>query len=305
LREPLFLRSCAFSVGSARPVASLLEEGVLSPESYEDCVDRGITAYCVKNGSVAAMCADAISQATSKAGLLPEQIDCVVVAHATPCCSVNPDVVSELYPGVPQVSLRAQDCAVFSAGIEAAAEQIAAGAATNILLLLTGHVPAGTSRYNPQLGTIFGDGAAACIVSSKRGELAVIAVESALWASAPRADPAQPTGEEMLEDFQRLRNLLRRSYEHAATSPADVAAIFGTHGSQIYLELMAEAAGVPYERVYAAAMRQYGHVFACDNLIALTHFLRDPQFPLTGVLCLVGWSPRAAGVVLLKGAQLV
>jgi 3-oxoacyl-[acyl-carrier-protein] synthase III len=163
---------------------------------------------------------------------------------------------------------------------------------------VAGHVPPGMSRYNPELGTVFGDGAAACIVSSRRRGFAVLAAEN--WVGNTPAPVSPTTGEQMLEDFQRLQNLLRLSYEAAMITPAAVTALCGTHGSQIYLELMAEAADLPYERVYDAAMHEFGHVFACDNLIALAHFLARRGAGPSRVFCLVGWSPRAAGVVLLE-----
>jgi hypothetical protein len=47
-------------------------------------------------------------------------------------------------------------------------------------------------------------------------------------------------------------------------------------------------------------MQEFGHVFACDNLIALAHFLAHRGHVAGRIFCLVGWSPRAAGVVLLE-----
>jgi 3-oxoacyl-[acyl-carrier-protein] synthase III len=271
LPDSLFLHSFAFSVGPPRSVESLWREGVLPAAAYEDCIDRGITRFCAAERPLDALRSDAIGRTLSMAGMAAE------------------DVV--------QLELRAQDCAALSAGVGAAAERISSGAAAHVLLVLTGHVPPGTSRYSPELGTVFGDGAAACIVSSKRAGFELLAMES--WERGGRQQPGQPTGEQLLEDFQRLRNLLRTSYECAAVTPADITAIFGTHGSRIYLDLMAEAAGVPYERAYAGAMQEFGHVLSCDNLIALSHFLRYTKPGPDRVFCLIGWSPWSAGVILL------
>jgi 3-oxoacyl-[acyl-carrier-protein] synthase III len=264
LHSPIFLHSFAFSVGSPRPIESLRQDGVLSADAYEDCIGRGIASFCAAERPLAALSSEAIARTLSMAGIARE--------------------------GVARVDLRAQDCSAFSAGVEIAAERIANGAAEHVLLVLTGQVPAGASRYSPELGTVFGDGAAACIVSSKRAGFELIAVESCV-----RSGPAQ-----LFQDFQRLRNLLRTSYECAAVAPADITAVFGTHGSRIYLELMAEAADVPYERVYAGAMQEFGHVLACDNLIALSHFLRNSGARRDRVFCLIGWSPWSAGVILLR-----
>ena len=290
--EPIYVDGCAYSVGRPHPIEALLREGVLSLESFADCRDRGITTFCAGGDSIAQMRATASARAIASAGLSADAVDCVVVANAM-------DVPVELSEA--RVVLQAQDCAAFCAGIEAAATQIAAGGAENVLLLLTGHVPREQSRYNAELGTIFGDGAAACIVSSRPRGFAVIAAESWLESNPPRVSQAtQPTGEQMLRDFQKLQNLLRLSCEGAAISPAAITALCGTHGSRIYLELMAEAAELPDERVYGDAMQEFGHVFACDNLIALAHYLETHRsVGRERVFCLVGWSPRAAGVVLL------
>jgi 3-oxoacyl-[acyl-carrier-protein] synthase III len=297
LSEPIYVAGCAYSVGRPHPVESLLREGILSLETLEDCRDRGITTFCAGGDSIAQMRTTVTARALASAGLSAEGIDCVVVADAM--ADAMADVPVELSEA--RVVLQAQDCAAFGAGIEAAAAQIATGSAENVLLLLTGQVRREQSRYNPELGTIFGDGAAACIVSSRPRGFVVIAAESWRESNLPRVSPAtQPTGEQMLRDFQKLQNLLRLSYESAAISPAAVTALCGTHGSRIYLELMAEAAELPYERVYGDAMQEFGHVFACDNLIALAHYLeKHPGSERERIFCLVGWSPRAAGVVLL------
>jgi 3-oxoacyl-[acyl-carrier-protein] synthase III len=289
LRSPIFVDGCAFAVGEPQPVESLLRQGALSPESYEDCLGRGIKTFCA-GGSIAEMGATAAARAITAAGIPADAIDCVVVS--------DPSSSGPMELGKTRIVLRAQDCAAFCAGIEAAAQQIAGGTAENVLLLLTGHVPAGTNRYNPELGTVFGDGAAACIVSSRRRGFAVISAES--WLRNVSARATQPPGEQLLQDFQGLQSLLRLSYESAAISAAAVTVLCGTHGNQIYLELMAEAAGLSYERVYDDAMQEFGHVFSCDNLIALSHFLRRHGAQRGRVFCLVGWSPLAAGVVLLE-----
>ena len=289
MRSPIFVDGCAFEVGVPQPIESLLRQGALSPESYEDCLGRGIKTFCA-GGSIAEMGTTAASRAIEAAGISADAIDSVVVTDSSSGCPI------EL--GRERIALRARDCAAFCAGIEAAAEQIAGGTAENVLLLLAGHVPAGTNRYNPELGTVFGDGAAACIVSSRRRGFAVISAESWQRTASPLA--TQPLGEQLLQDFQGLQNLLSLSYDSAAISADTVTALFGTHGSQIYLELMAEAAGLPYERAYGDAMQEFGHVFSCDNLIALGHFLRRHGAQRGRVFCLVGWSPLAAGVVLLE-----
>jgi 3-oxoacyl-[acyl-carrier-protein] synthase III len=297
LPEPIYVDGCSYSLGRPQPIESLLREGVLSPESFEDCRDRGITTFCAGGDSIAQMRSTASARAIAAAGLSADNVDCVVVADATP--EGPRDVPAELSEA--RVVLQAPDCAAFCGGVETAAEQIGAGTAENVLILLTGHVPSGQSRYNPELGTVFGDGAAACIVSSKPRGFAVIAAESWMESNPVRVSRAtQPSGEQMLQDFLRLQNLLRLSYESAAITPAAVTALCGTHGSQIYLELMAEAAELPYERAYVDAMQEFGHVFACDNLIALAH-LREHRSAVgrDRVFCLVGWSARAAGVVLL------
>jgi 3-oxoacyl-[acyl-carrier-protein] synthase III len=293
LPSSIYLDGCAYSVGVSQPLESLLREGVLSPEAYEDCIGRGITTYCAGGGSIDEMCATASARAIASAGLSADAIDYVVVADGAP------PVPSQLRKA--QVVLQARDCAAFCTGVEAAAAQITAGSAKNVLLLLSGHVPGGQSRYSPELGTIFGDGAAACIVSSRRRGFAVKSAQSWLQIRPPQARPAEaPTGEQMLQDFQRLQDLVTLSYESAMITPAAITALCGTHGSQIYLELMAEAAELPYERAYSAAMQEFGHVFACDNLIALAHFLTHRGRAGGRVFCLIGWSPRAAGVVLLE-----
>jgi 3-oxoacyl-[acyl-carrier-protein] synthase III len=306
LPNRFYLHGCAYSVGLPLTIETLLKEGALSPESYEDCTGRGITTFCVADRGVEAMSAVSIGRTMETARFSADQIDCVVVAHSTSCDSDPADSIRELGSplGPGAVVLQGRDCAAFATALQMATERITEGPAKNVLLVLTGHVPPGTPRYSPQFGTVFGDGAATCIVSSSTGSFEILSIESGTRDTGPRAAPgAAPSGDEMLRDFQRLRNLLSVSYECAGISPADVSTLFGTHGSQIYLELMAEAAEVPYESVYDRALRELGHVFSCDNIIDLAHFSQHHARQRDRVLCLIGWSPLAAGVVLLKEVE--
>jgi 3-oxoacyl-[acyl-carrier-protein] synthase III len=95
LPSPIYVDGCAYSVGDPQPIETLLREGVLSPETYEDCVGRGITTYCAGGPSIVDMTASARARAIASAGLSPGAIDSVVVAD------------------------QASDCAAFCAGIEA------------------------------------------------------------------------------------------------------------------------------------------------------------------------------------------
>jgi 3-oxoacyl-[acyl-carrier-protein] synthase III len=305
-KQHIFIQGPAFSAGQPQPLEYFLESGVLTRSSYEDCCDRNVTAICVDNRPLSQTCAAAITQTLRSAGLHAKEVDCVIVVLSTPTrpgCQEEYDLIDLHRIGLhcKVVTLDIHDCTAVSVGVKVAIEHIQRDAMKNILLLLVGHTPTGMNRHSSQLGTIFGDGAATCIISAARSGFEVAAVGTYGNPNIPSAAKSKDGyGEQLLQSFEKLRELVRLTLEQANSAPDAVRAVFGTHGGQIYFELMAEAADLSYEKVYSRAMQGYGHIYSCDNIIALADFLNHHGPCDDRVFCLIGWGPRGAGVVILR-----
>ena len=100
-----------------------------------------------------------------------------------------------------------------------------------------------------------------------------------------------------------LSEISERVLGDAGVSPPEIRALFGTSGSLMYLNLMAEATQVPLERVYKEGLATYGHVHACDNFIGLKDYFETKRPQGGDHYMMMGWSPYvvSASVVRVVG----
>jgi len=300
-----FLTGAAFSIGQPRRLEDLLEAGLLSQETYEECRERDLATICVDSRPLAEGCAASVSKTLERSGLSADRVDRVVVVLSTPMRPGLPDEYDRLE--LHNIGMRDRvtrldvyDCTAFAAGIQVACEHIEDPGVHNVLLLLVGHTPVGMPRHNAKLGTVFGDGVASCIITKYRQGYELAAVRRRGNPLAEGDHTETDYGEVLFRNFARLRSLVRLTLARANTDSSLITAIFGTHGGQIHFQLMAEAAGSHEETVYAAAMQRYGHIYSCDNIIAFADFLE--HYPVTDerLFCFIGWGPRGAGAVILR-----
>jgi 3-oxoacyl-[acyl-carrier-protein] synthase III len=155
------------------------------------------------------------------------------------------------------------------------------------------------NRLGPQANTIFSDGAASCIVSSGSGEFEICAIESMInthLGSMGRSGNVAQTHGGLLD----LRELSRKVCAKSGVQAKAMRAFFGTNASLGHLNFMAQAAGMPLDKVYEDDVAAYGHLHSCDNLISLKNYsAKHPLAPNDHVL-LTAWSSHVVSAAVLR-----
>jgi 3-oxoacyl-[acyl-carrier-protein] synthase III len=155
------------------------------------------------------------------------------------------------------------------------------------------------NRLGPQANTIFSDGAASCIVSSGSGEFEICAIESMIntqLGSMGRSGNVAQTHGGLLD----LRELSRKVCAKSGVQAKAMRAFFGTNASLGHLNFMAQAAGMPLDKVYEDDVAAYGHLHSCDNLISLKNYsTKHPLAPNDHVM-LTAWSSHVVSAAVLR-----
>ncbi len=260
-----FVSGIAYSLGTVTPIDELQGTEAISAEILTCLKQRGLTNFCKETRATPDMCLSSVSETLRSASLTPERIDAILFANA--------------YPDWSPAEETALLAAFFRAGF----------GRTHIMgLTLQGCSACGTALR----------------VASDLTKNRLI-IDNALVVLCGRVSNGSRLG------------------PHAATINGDGAASciisseqgqfeilasqsqtnFGTSGSLMYLNLMAEATQVPLDRVYKQGLATYGHVHACDNLIGLKDYLETRGAQSGDHYMMLGWSPYvvSASVVRIVG----
>jgi 3-oxoacyl-[acyl-carrier-protein] synthase-3 len=294
-----YLSHIGYSVGAPRPVEALSEKEDIGPDALETFRQRGLRDYREDARSVPDMCMASALETLGGAGLRPEDIGSVLFASSNSDVLVEDDEETALFAAMREsgfergriLGLTLQACsAVGDALAVAAALAARAGDAAPVLVVVFGQKKK-TSRTGPQANVIFSDGAASCLVSTQEGAFKVCASEGVtntrLGEMGRTASIAQFQG-----GLIELREVTQSVCEAAGVSVGDVRAFLGTNAGVGHLQLMAHAAGVPEDRIYADDVASYSHVHSCDNLISLRHYAETNDLIPGDVFLLLSWSPH-------------
>jgi 3-oxoacyl-[acyl-carrier-protein] synthase-3 len=201
------------------------------------------------------------------------------------------------HPYAPVFEVGRRECSGFESGLFLAKSAVASGALQSVLLLTYGRISARQSRVSQDGNLVIGDGAASCIVSNEPGDLEVL--------DATTADDRDytPTEDKYARSARQLK-LLSESvsllFQRTGVSPDQITYLLGTNGSELLLNILADAAQVSAERIYLKGLAEFGHAFSCDNLVGLKGLLAGRHLSVGDHILLISWSPRISGTAILK-----
>jgi 3-oxoacyl-[acyl-carrier-protein] synthase III len=291
--------SICYSVGKIRPIAALLDSGV-DQGALDSLAAKGIQNFCEDSRAAHDMCMACVKDTLSESGLRASDINAVVIGPSR----AKWDLAAEqsLLAALASIGLsRMQACSVANAALDLARLLVLAHSKVkNVLVIVFGKNDE-DSRLAPEAATLFSDGAVSCIVSSDFGNLEIVGAASA-------TDPALAALEWTGSNFGRylqsgiasLHAVCVSVYEQGQVAPRDIAAVFGTNGSSIYLQMIGFAAEVPSDRVYSENLSRYGHVYGCDNLIGIRDRMLAQDFDSGAHVISVAWAPNVASACLLR-----
>jgi 3-oxoacyl-[acyl-carrier-protein] synthase III len=299
-----FLSHIAYSVGAAQPIETL--QGQLSTAELESFRQRGLRSYRDDPRSVPQMCVASALGTLRDAGLDPGDVDSLLLVSSNADALVEDDDETALFAALHEagferariIGLTLQACSACGDALRVAGGLVRGGGASRpVLVVVFGQKR--TDRLGPQANLVFSDGAASCVVSGERGTFEVCASESITntqLGSMGRAGSIAQFHGGMIE----LRDVARRVSEDAGVRLDDVRALLGTNAGVGHLHLMAQAAGVPIEKVYEGDVEDYSHLHSCDNLISLKHYSERYRLAAGDVFLLLSWSPHVFSASVLR-----
>jgi 3-oxoacyl-[acyl-carrier-protein] synthase-3 len=271
-----FLSGLAYSVGRIKSIDALAGTESASTELLDTLKSRGLKNFCEDNRTIPEMCLASALQTLQKTNLTPAQIHAVVFTSSNSDGLVADDDETALFTALHGagftktriIGLTLQACSACGEALQIACDLIN-DPAKKALVIVFGKKKA--NRLGPQANTIFSDGAASCIISSDSGEFEICAIESMIntyLGSMGRTGNVAQTHGGLLD----LRELSKRVCEKSGVKPKTMRAFFGTNASLGHLNFMAQAAGMPLDKIYEDDVAEYGHLHSCDNLISLKNY---------------------------------
>lgn len=249
------------------------------------------------------MCRASVVTSLQTAGVCAKNVDTILFANSTAgwsaadeaalLCAFNDiGVVSGKIIG-----LQFQSCSGLGCVLDIARGLLRQGHSSLILIILCGQVKNGMKRLDPDSRTVFGDGAATCIVSARPAGFEVLSTMTLIDPSliVQKKSSSLPRAR-----FRNLCETIERAYSEAGIGPENVNVVLGTNGNIFYLDLIAEAARVPPDKIYKNDLGKFGHIFSCDNLISLVNYETHNQISPGDHFLVIGWAPFAVGAAVLR-----
>lgn len=242
---------------------------------------------------------EAALKAMEKAGVTPEEIDCILVATLTPDY-ITPSTASLLQYQLKAVNAAACDiqaaCTGYLYGLSIAKAYIDSGLYETVLLVAAEKLSSVVNYKDRNTCVLFGDGASAAIVSKKGkglnirdislgsdGELAELVI---LPAGGSRKPASQETvceglhfikmeGKEVFKHaVRRMEGACKTYLERAGMLESEISWLIPHQANIRIIEAMAKRFQVPMERVYMT-IHKYGNTSASSVGIALDELIRE------------------------------
>lgn len=299
-----FLSGLAYTVGEIRPIDALAGVDSVTVELLNTLKSRGLKNFCEDSRTIPEMCLASALQTLQATNLTPAQIHAVVFTSSNSDGLVTDDDETALFAALHAagfvktriIGLTLQACSACGEAFQIACDLIN-DPAKKALVIVFGKKRA--NRVGPQANTVFSDGAASCIVSSGSGDFEICASESMIntyLGSMGRKGNINQTHGGLLD----LRELSKRVCEKSGMQPKAMRAFFGTNASLGHLNFMAQAAGMPLEKVYQDDVAQYGHLHSCDNLISLKNYSTKHPLAPNDHMMLTAWSSHVVSASVLR-----
>jgi 3-oxoacyl-[acyl-carrier-protein] synthase III len=299
-----FLSGLAYTVGRITPIDALAGVDSVSLELVNTLKSRGLRHFCEDCRTIPEMCLASALQTLDATHLTPAQIYAVVFTSSNSDGLVTDDDETALFSSLHTagftktriIGLTLQACSACGEAFQIARD-LGTDPARKALVIVFGKKR--SNRVGPQANTVFSDGAASCIVSSEHGNFEMCASESMIdtyLGSMGRTGNVNQTYGGLLG----LRELSKRVCDKSGVQPKAMRAFFGTNASLEHLNFMAQAAGVPLDKVYDDDVAEYGHLHSCDNLISLKNYsTKHPLVPNDYVM-LTAWSSHVVSASVLR-----
>ncbi len=292
---------------------SYVPERVLSNKDFEQMVETTdewiFTRTGMKERRIAAeneftsdMGAEAAKKALSAANLTADSIDLVIVATATPdYVSLSSACLVQHLIGAKNAS--AMDiqaaCSGFLYGITTAKAFIESGLYHNVLVVASEKLSSIVNYKDRSTCILFGDGAAACVVSNRPGKGLLIQTqclgadgEFAPLGFVPAGGCRLPASEETVREskhyihmtgseifkhaVRKMENACKVCLDQSGLKESDISWLIPHQANMRIIEALAKRFEVPRERVYVT-IHKYGNTSASSIGIALDELLHKEE----------------------------
>jgi 3-oxoacyl-[acyl-carrier-protein] synthase III len=297
----VYLGSFASELGKQVALEDANDDGVY--RQLAALREQGLACCRVTDRSVASLAAASSQQSLAAAGGADAGaiVFCTDTAPELTPTSEAWDLMLELgLPRTPVTVVGGSGCGNLEPGLSVARSLILLDGLATVLLVTSDRNRART-RYLDNGQTVMSDGAASCIVSSQpvpgpsfslrglarsfRADIGTVAVRRIMVARAT---------------VEAVETTVRRAVEALPLAVGDIRYLLTGNYGRTPLELLAESAGFPADRVYGPMISQNGHCFAGDVLVGLGSLIETDELDDGDHVMLLTASPRSWSAAVLR-----
>lgn len=298
------LAGVSYVSGPCEPIGMWCEGAGLNDSVARDLACMGLGFVAREPHDRAMVLAGCMHAAVQRAGL--RSTDIAAVCFAPPSFEWSRALEAELFGALaetglqrlPVVGLGLQGCSAIGAAVETGTA-LALRRQGPVLLVLSA-LPEGGARYDAASARLFGCGAACAVIGRGLGANRLLSAAWASDAALAAASLAQSGPGAFQPGWQLLREVIAQALAEAGCEARDVSFLCGSNVNQPALAATAMAAGVPRDRIWSGGLRELGHLYSADGLIALAHLEESGRLRGGERILVAEWSDFTASAVVLE-----
>jgi len=301
----LGISGISYVVGNRLPISALVERGTIGATAEKALAANGLIYFRESHCDSRELYISSVEQTLNEAGLGISDICGVVFAQP----SVDWDLESETdllhalgrvgFESGPVVGVALQGCSALAA-VLSNAMQLVVTYSRPVLVIMSGLCCRGSGRYKPHLGTILSDGVSSAIVSSEKQQFSILSFRTHTNIRLSTAPKSSDTSRYLNQSYKTISSVVTETLASADVLLDDVKLFCGTNTNVCSLEFLSVSLGVKSDRMWSEDLREMGHLYSCDNLIALKNAPSSGRIRTGDIVLLVGWSPYTVGAVVVK-----
>jgi hypothetical protein len=291
-----------YSVGKPRNISELVASEGADSKIVTMLEARGLQRFCEEARPMDEVLWEVASVSLESSGNTVRDVDGILIVNSP----INEEVLVKTlniagFERAWLLGLSFQDCCGAEGALRLAGDLVqGTGRSKNLLILLYGKVGLDEKRVGWNGETVFSDGAAACVVSSRGAGFQILASEVL---TSPKLLWLRDVGahKQYLEQcLSSLSSVCNQALRNAGIGADQVECVFATNGSRSYHNIIATAVGVPNNKIYSGDLPALGHVFSCDGLIGLKNYTSQQECRSGECYMLVSWSPYVMSAAVLR-----
>ncbi|WP_428262073.1 3-oxoacyl-[acyl-carrier-protein] synthase III C-terminal domain-containing protein [Haliangium sp.] len=271
----IYLSGLAYELGEERAPITDLPELIADEDACDLLLALGLDEYVFSSRTPPQLAQASLDKTLAQVQVDRTDIDVLLYASSSLwdrafytkeigalCCALD-------LPHAMAIGVHLAECGNLASALRVAAGMVRSGDADNVLLVTADQPAPDSKRLVDPVLSVLSDGAASCLVSSRRGDYELVGLRQGARQDLWNLDLNAESVKRMRSFTQGLGKTALEVLAAAEMTAEDVDCLICNNYTFSVLRAFADRVKIPTARLFTDNVAQTAHVFSADNLINL------------------------------------